>query len=306
MFSLAIYQAKAYGAARRAAGLFADGYALNDGIASLTGGTWDATNKKIVPNYAPGADQTKLSIGSAISSGDFTTPVAYPKSNAFDANAATKWISTQYVGNQTGNSYLGWDFGGTPKEIVGLTIAQDSDGIEDLPLGSVKVQWSNDASSWTDVSGSPFALALDTSTQALTWPSVGTKRAWRILANANVATNGWGWGVKEITLLAPGTLSNFVLTSTLQSLSTGASSCLLEIEYNPIASIILGTDLVAEVTCDGGAHYATVSLTASEGQSGRILASGLALCTAGNAFGYRISSANGKNVELAGASVYAT
>src|SRR6185295_2542450 len=107
IFSLMIYQAKSYGSARRAGGFFADGFALGDGVAALTGAALDLVNKKIVPVITPGSDQTKLGIGSAISSGDF---IGYAISRVFDGNAATQWISTQANLNEAGVSYVGWDF----------------------------------------------------------------------------------------------------------------------------------------------------------------------------------------------------
>lgn len=300
--SILIYQAKAYGGPRRAGGFFADGFATGAGIASLTGGVLDLVNKKIVTQASVGGDQTKI-LGSAIENAHYST---FAAARAFDGSASTQWLSNQYNLNQSGVSWIGWDFGsGQSRDITSATIRQDSNGVNSLPIASVKVQWTDPLlGTWTDVPGSPFTLPADTSLQTLTWASVGAKRAYRFLANANTAVNGWAWGVAEATFNLAATPGNLVLSGALQY-SQSVSSVAIAVEFNPIDAIAIGTDFKVEVTCNGS-DYVEATFTLYEGQNGRTLAvSGDITCVAGGSFGYRTSTF-GKLIEVAGVALNAS
>lgn len=302
--SIFIRLAKVGGGPVRADRIWADGFATQAGIGSLVGATWDSVDKKIVPNFTPGADQTKV-LGSPIESGHFNI---YTAARAFDGNAATQWMSPQYNQTQVGNAWLGWDFGaGQARDITSMTIRQDalSGPYYSQPINSVKLQWLNDLLAWIDIG--IFPLVANTSLQTMAWASVGARRAFRALANANTALTGYTWGVGEMGMFLAASYANFVLTGEPQFSPSVVSSAGVEIEVNSVGAVDLSQDFGADVTCNDGGSWSNVPLVQVPGQGGRTLLVGAPVpCAPGNHFNYRAYNLNNKRIEVAGAAVDAS
>jgi hypothetical protein len=132
------------------------------------------------------SDTDIATTGGAISGGDGGSN---PKTNAFDNNASTYWGSSQLTtATIVGTSYIGQDFGvGVTKRIQKFKLNQWNDGTASVT--SVKVQCSDNGSSWTDVQ--TISVSAGNAVYALT-PHSQVKRYWRLLANAaGTLTSGW-------------------------------------------------------------------------------------------------------------------
>lgn len=131
--------------------------------------------------------------GTPISGGDYTVNT---KDYAFDNSLATaSWTSNQMSANQLGAAYIGYNFG-TAKAIRRIKINNYNIAVDNMP--SVKVQYSNNGTSWTDAA----VQTLDTTINAINYinvPAVGAYQYWRLLANANL-TNSYGWALLEVEM----------------------------------------------------------------------------------------------------------
>jgi hypothetical protein len=94
--------------------------------------------------------------------------------------------------------------------------------------------------------------------------------------------------------------NNITLVTTTQTADASVSNARALLEIDPIDSITLGTDLTAEVTCDGGSHWASTTLSSvGKGQAGRtVVESADTACTAGTSFAARIKTLNNKSVNV--------
>jgi len=132
--------------------------------------------------------------GYAIENGHYTT---YSSSYAFNNDAtSTQFASLNVYTGVNGVDYIGQDFGaGITKHIRKITIQQSSSN----GITSVKVQYSSDGTSWSDLQ--TLTLALNTTVQTFPLNSSSSYRYWRILANAATASSGLHWSVYEIEMM---------------------------------------------------------------------------------------------------------
>lgn len=120
-------------------------------------------------------------------------------SAAFDNSTADN--SSNYCGTNVGGSsgIVGQDFGsGVTKNIQQVTLVQGTAGgfFTTQCMTSIKVQWSDDNSSWTDATTlAPTTVATK---QTFSVPDSGAHRYWRIIANATISSR---WYVNEIEMM---------------------------------------------------------------------------------------------------------
>ena len=92
------------------------------------------------------------------------------------------------------------------------------------------------------------------------------------------------------------------LVTTSQTADSTVGSGRVLLEYDPVSATTLNTDLTADVTCDGGSHWASGTLSAAgKGQAGRSVAeTSDTSCGAntGTSFAARISTLNNKIVNV--------
>jgi hypothetical protein len=105
---------------------------------------------------------------------------------------------------------------------------------------------------------------------------------------------------------AAGIFADMTLTTLSQTTDASVSNARALIEFDNVDVPTLNTDLIVEVTCDGGTNWsaATLSSVTAYSQSGRKVAETAdTACTAGASFAARVKTANGKNVPIYGGSV---
>lgn len=122
-------------------------------ITATNGSAFCALSEMQLRTSAGGADVSDTH-GAPIKSSEFDpSNAAY---RAFDSNTATLWASDGSALPQ----WIGWDFGGsggdlglpagTPQDIEEFTITSRADGNASQIPKDFTLQWSDDASSWTD------------------------------------------------------------------------------------------------------------------------------------------------------------
>jgi len=169
---------------------FIDGQALTPSYFGETNsdGVW--VPKKYTGNgLSVDATSTSYAIASSENSGD-----GQVATNAFDdalADAlADRWRNnTSQDGNINGNAWIGQNFG-TAKDIRGIRILQGRASVSTEMVSSIKVEYSDDGSSWTTA----VTASINNSTYAwqdITVPSSGSHQYWRILANSTSSSGAW-------------------------------------------------------------------------------------------------------------------
>ena len=116
--------------------------------------------------------------------------------NAFDGSTgnvkADRWRNNESEDNSlTDTTYIGQDFGsGNEKHIRSIRLFQGRASGTGECVPSLKVQYSDDNSSWTDVESFTGLGALNYFIN-LPLPATGDHRYWRILATANSSSGAW-------------------------------------------------------------------------------------------------------------------
>lgn len=230
----------------------ADAFDDETGVDVKTNAAYDAMNDWYVPSATDGPDLTTSA--QAISGGNDPSG---PAGNAFDKNTSTEWYSSQGGTSVSGAAWIGQDFGSN-KAIRSLTLQQRAAG--STQITSVKLQYSDNGTSWTDAA--TLSLAANTSVQTFATPASGSHRYWRILANANPSISA-SWGIAEMSMREAGTTNNMTLISVaypLASVPTTARMTLQTVEFDAATP---NTDFVAEFSRDGGTTWTAANLTLS-------------------------------------------
>ena len=187
--------------------------------------------------------------GTALESGHQSSYVA---ANAFDKSGSTYWGSADPVG--VGNGYIGYAFGaGVTKHIRRMTLTQ----VPGNYITSVKVQYSDNGSSWTDV-GTTYAVASGANTIDLAASSA--HRYWRLLANDTFHGGGGyaigaGWGVYEVTMMEYNSASNMTLIPTAITSGAAPNTVDFYMLHKAVDATTLNTDLKARVSRDNGSNW---------------------------------------------------
>lgn len=131
-----------------------------------------------------------------------SSPWVNPPGNAFDGGLITNWATAQVSSEGiSGAAWIGQNFP-VPKTIVQVTIEQLS---PQTAIDSVKLQRSDDGSSWTDVG--TYAIGKDTTKSTVDFTSAGSHTHWRLLANANPGGTE-RWQVTEVTMSEEASAAN--------------------------------------------------------------------------------------------------
>jgi hypothetical protein len=298
--------AKLAGAYVRNVSTFADGYKGSDGVnAGLsTNYVVDTASGRVSPGVTgntaysnPGGmgDRTAsvaITAGGGVSLAGGT---ANQLINGTYANEA--WLTVASAG------YIQFDFGsGNSRYIDEIKWYQNS--VNDQ--GQWKLQGSNDGTNFTDVSGvfpsNPGSSA--TTTIPVTWiTAVATYRYYRITKTGAGTTNGTPY-VQEIEFKISSSVptpANMTLVTTMQTADAAITKSRVLLEYNPVDSITLNTDLFVDVTCNNAVNWTTATLTAAGTTQGGLRLAEIAdtTCSAGGAsFAARIRTANNKRVQI--------
>lgn len=241
-------------------------------LAKCTGWYFDSVNKSLKSNN--GINLARYT-GTAISGGDYSGLDAV---RAFDGSTTTGWASYQTGSNVAYNAYIGKDFGPNVKRHI-RTIKIFSPGGNNFVL-NVKIQRSNDGSTWVDV-GSYYMLTEGV-WSTLNLPESDFSRYWRVLAISDPAS-GYPWAVSEVEMYeaassaviywlpqtTDGTVNKGIVEA-VQNLGTGSityevsrnggvtfTNCPLD-TVTDISSQPTGTSFVLKATITGNAEVLAV------------------------------------------------
>lgn len=276
---------------------FFDGYKNTDGV--------DASSANTTPNTGTGfvgpSPAFNRVTGGTASAGP-TLPLTGSVANINDNNPATSvsWTASgTLVGAGTSTRILGRiDFGSnqtiTKIEAVGFSQTAGAAGYAFF--------YSVDNTNWTQL-GSAIAGSSSPTTSANTG-SVTARYIALVMAAADFT--GVSVTLQDLNGYTSG-ISNMSLVTTFQTADASVSNGLVVLEYDNTASLTLNTDITAEVTCDGGAHWtaATLSLVSSHSQGGRSVAKTVdQATTAGTSFAARIKTLTNKSAPIYGVGVF--
>ena len=206
-----------------------------------------------------GATKTTTTVSGssgAISNGDTS---GYPKGNAFDGNTGTRWASSQLDASISGNAAIGWDAGaGNAYAFQQIVFTAWTDPGQNVSSALLQYADTSGGSlgAWTTVG----AYALGTAASAVTTIAVpsgtGPHRAWRLLANANLATSGNGWSVAEIAMQTVVQSAMVLQSATLTSAiaSPSAMRALVQVDSTSPA-FTANTDMIVSLSRDGGTTF---------------------------------------------------
>jgi hypothetical protein len=170
-----------------------------------------------------GSDQ--CSGGTALENGHYDV---YSASRLFDNDSgATQWISNESGAGVNGVSYFGYDFGaGVTKQIRRVVLYGNGGGDPAWTVTSVKIQYSDNGSLWSDAATSAVVTGYNT----IIISDSGTHRYWRVLANS--ATGGNRWAVYECEMMEGNYASSGTYTHGEQDISGAAVANAATITFN--------------------------------------------------------------------------
>ena len=102
--------------------------------------------------------------------------------------------------------------------------------------------------------------------------------------------------------------NNMTVVTTAQTSDASVSTARALVEYNPVDSIALNTDLTVDLSCNGGTNWTagTLSLVTAYSQTNRSVAeTNTTSCTSGTSFQARVKSLNNKSVQVYGTTIQA-
>lgn len=211
--------------------------------------------------------------------------------------------STTSVGASTAgyNNTVGVDLGsGVTKKVTRF----DLYGANNEPLvggaNTIKLQGSNDNSAWTDLH-TTGSIGGSNGWSSLNITPSDTSTAYRYF-RININGNGANGIYLAELILYEGSPADMTLVTIAQTADATVSNARVLIEYDNTATPTLNTDLIVEVTCDGGANWSAATLSsAGTGQAGRKVAETAdTACTSGTSVQARITTDNGKSVPIHG------
>jgi hypothetical protein len=307
-----IYQAKLYGGYRRMINRFADGYKASDGInaGSSTNYSVNTGAGNVSPTSSAGS---LISAGAGTAIGDMTGAGGLAAS--FDGTTSASFASsgTSYKSASTSgyNNTIGKNWGtGVTHTVARFVVYASSDyGVLGAGGGgTVKLQGSNNGTTWVDLYTTPSAVLASggTSLDVSTGIDVSTAYQYhRININGNGSNST---ATAEVQFYDPGSTNNMTLVTTTQTTDATVSYVRVLLEYDNTFAPTLNTDLTVEVTCNGGTNWASASLSAvtSYSQANRKVAESVdQSCGAntGTSVAARIKTLNNKNVPLYGTSL---
>lgn len=221
---------------------------------------------------------------------------------AFDGTTTgtNGWVGNESGGGVPGVSYIGQDFGASPRRIRQLTVYNGY--ASTYYVAGVTVQYSSNGSSWTTLQ--VLTLAANSTAQTFTLNDAGaTYRYWRLLANDEGTASRFA--VTELQMFEQSGYGSLTLISTSFTASSVPATGRIAVQVKPIDSITINTDLIASVSRDGGTTWTAATLVAESSLAdGTTLYvhDGLSISAqpSGTAMQWKVVTANSKNLEING------
>lgn len=303
-----IYQSKLYGGYRRVINQIADGYKASDGVAvgSSTNYSIDTTNGRV----APSSSATQISQAAGTNIGDLIGGGGLAA--GFDGTTSQSYSSSATSPGAPSNGYIGKNYSSAPKKIIKVDYWPSNDfgfdGSGSASTITVILRGKNGSAPASRSDGT--SLGSDSFSETTSGPKtinstdVATSYDYVWIDIATSATAGMA--VAEARFFEP-TVNNMTVVTTAQTVTSSVGNGRVLLEYNPVDSITLNTDLTAEVTCNGGTNWSSATLstpTNGIGQAGRSIAETAdTACTSGTSFAARLKTLNSKNVQIYGTSI---
>lgn len=310
----AIYQSKMMAGYRRLVKFFADGYKASDGINAGASSNYDLNTSDgyVAPSITVGAEISRT-IGTNI--GDMTSAIAGGLAAAFDG--VTNQGASACARKDSGTfAYVGKDYSSAPKRIgqalvYGSNEAGYVGGSNPTVTLALYGKSGSPPSSSTDGTelGSLTFVELTNESSPRTVQSSDHDTAWDyVWIRVSHTAASSAMVLAEARFYLPDTADDMTLVTTAQTTDASVSNARVLLEYDASDNPELNVDLIAEVTCDGGANWASASLSSvtTNSQAGRSVAETAdTSCLAGTSFGARIKAMNEKSVSVYGISVAA-
>lgn len=285
-----IYQSKLQTAYRRVVNSFADGYKAADGE--------DASSVNAVVNTSTGnVGGSAIVLPSAVNTTFTFTGSGNLEAHLYDNNDTTTAADPAGLTSSTSAAY---DFGSAAAISMLRVITAPSSGFTNAATFNIQYSDTSLTAGFTTIT--TITIPAGTSQVATaSWTGAGSHRYWRIIYLSG-STGGNAW-LGELSFK---TASNFTLVTKFQTADASVSNAYVLIEYDNSDAPTLNTDMTCEVTCDGGTHWtsATLSLVTANSQGGRSVATiPDTACTAGTSFATRIKTFNGKVAAIYGVAI---
>jgi hypothetical protein len=288
---------------RRTPNTFADGYKASGGVNS------GASSNYTVTTSGAGRVGPTVTTAPLISAGagSIVTNMNTNTSAAFDGTTSQGAVSGARHTVAVSSIFIGKDYGsGTEKRIHRGTIYPSNDfGFSGSGVSNLECQLrghSSAPSTGTEGTqlGTTGTIADPTTGQTINSSDTTTYYRYVWFNCARVGGTDDLWQVAEAQFYEPDLANNMTLVTTTQTASSSSSFVRVLLEYDPIASPTLNTDLTVDVTCDGGSNWAAATLSsAGTGQGGRLVAeTAETSCTAGTSIAARIKNLNNKNLQI--------
>lgn len=290
---------------------FADGYKGTDGVnaGASTNFSINTGSGYLSPSAVAGDTPSYSNPGGT---GDRTASIAVTTNLGIVAGVVTNTVNG-VVNNDAGSSvnfsgepwdgtkFIQFDFGvGASKHITEATWKQAGTQ-SSATHGITQWQGSNDSTNWSNI-GPTFTLGGTTQVQTQLSGNTAGYRYYRLNGvSGAISANPWVGEIEfKIDNFVSGTTNNMTAVTTMQAADAAVSNGRVLLEYNPVGTLVLNTDLTAEVTCNNGTNWASMTLTdVGAGQGGRRVAETAdTACTSGTAFAARLKSLNAKNVQI--------
>ena len=297
------YLSKMLGFARRGLGYFADGFSASDGINTGASSNYsqDGTNKRVLPSNAAGTVTTVGGNPPALGpTGGWTNNVYISETSALPNN-----VTIQSIGM----------YADVAATLTMKIVLKNSSSSVDVVVSQ---SLSHPGGGWADVvlttpftvpaSGSYYVGAHFAANPSIKYNGSATG----FVASGNVT--GAGVGVTEYVgnLSLPsfratqvGAPQSMTLVTASQTADANVSNARGLLEIDNSAAPTLNTDLIVELTCNGGTNWSSATLAQiGRGQSGRIVVETAdTACTAGTSFAARIKTANNKMIPIHGVAI---
>ena len=268
----------------------ADSFDDEAGIATKTNATYDAANDWYTPSAAAGARIT-----GATPSGLVATPA-----NINDNNTATvgSWAGTDLSSAAINSRKLAQlDLGSvqTISKIEAVGYYQSVGGNSTSGL-----YYSTDGATWTQL-GANITVNTAPTTSSVTG-SVSARYVALILPQ--LAYSGATVSLQDLNVYGPATLSNMTLVSVDYAASAVPSTARIAVQLADALTLTPGTDFTMEVSRDGGATWAAVTLALSIPLFGGVkMYEGTASISgqpSGSTMKWRFKTLTGKNIIASG------
>jgi hypothetical protein len=275
---------------------FDDESGVNTGASS--GQTYNAADDYYSPTMTAGASQiptmTAATTAGVTMSDGGNSGSGFEAWRAADANQTGGWSQNPFAAN----NFLRVDFGsGNAPVIATYSITTASPNYP----SAFKLQGSSDNSAWVDLDSRTGQVWSGTETKTFSVSSPVAYRYYRIQLISSAST---AMSIFHIAMFVAGTVASMNLVSVPYAAAVVPASARMAIQVSGAQSFVVNTDLIGEVSRNGGASWTAASLLETTSLSGIRMYEADDINVSGQPSGsdvrWRIRTANGKIIQVSG------